>query len=381
VNDSPLRSVNMTVITKPLSQQEKEKKNDASGKKLGREDSKEEVLLKCKTNTDVESATVITPSKRHTNSSHMCFVVTIMLATCLGLTILGYYQLNRRHHQSLLRRGTCRLPCHLRRQQEEQQICRRRARFNQGHPPPKDILIGQPPQNGAALVFGDLGYWPGDGEEMPLLRTDIDLKVESEFETDTIEDGKFEMSFEMDMEEETFELIQMPEVSDGVYVHDFTVNKTAIIEGSRCFAMEMDRQEIAPPRSLFELLTKTTNDGYEMDLEEIQHDMMIVLPTLSKDDVFKKYGWFIGRACRGKVVYKLEPVPEEIAMIQDNLEEKLDDPIENEIEETIEDVEVLIEEDENLRPKRSSEMQEKTFQEVSKVLVTYNIVNYDATKQ
>ena len=173
----------------------------------------------------------------------------------------------------------------------------------------------------------------------------------------------------------------MPEVSDGVYVHDFTVNKTAIIEGSRCFAMEMDRQEIAPPRSLFELLTKTTNDGYEMDLEEIQHDMMIVLPTLSKDDAFKKYGWFIGRACRGKVVYKLEPVPEEIAMIQDNLEEKLDDPIENEIEETIEDVEELIDEDENLRPKRSSAMQEKTFQEVSKALVTYKIVNYDATEQ
>ena len=57
----------MTVITKPLSQQEKEKKNDASGKKLGREDSKEEVLLKCKPTTDVESATVITPSKRYTN--------------------------------------------------------------------------------------------------------------------------------------------------------------------------------------------------------------------------------------------------------------------------------------------------------------------------
>ena len=67
MNDSPLRSVNMTVITKPLSQQEKEKKNDAIGKKLGREDSKEEVLLKCKPNTDVESATVITPSKRYTN--------------------------------------------------------------------------------------------------------------------------------------------------------------------------------------------------------------------------------------------------------------------------------------------------------------------------
>merc|ERR1719242_1250175 len=81
------------------------------------------------------------------------------------------------------------------------------------------------------------------------------------------------------------------------------------------------------------------------------------------------------------VVYKLEPVPEEIAMIQDNLEEKLDDPIENEIEETIEDVEEVIDEDENLRPKRSSAMQEKTFQEVSKALITYKIVNYDATEQ
>ena len=57
----------MTVITKPLSQQEKEKKNDASGKKLGREDSKEEVLLKCTPNTDVESAAVITSSKRYAN--------------------------------------------------------------------------------------------------------------------------------------------------------------------------------------------------------------------------------------------------------------------------------------------------------------------------
>ena len=69
----------------------------------------------------------------------------------------------------------------------------------------------------------------------------------------------------------------MPDVSDGVYVHDFTVNRTAIIENSRCFVMVMDRNDIAPPRSLLELLMKTSKDGYEMNLDEIQHDMMISL--------------------------------------------------------------------------------------------------------
>ena len=65
----------------------------------------------------------------------------------------------------------------------------------------------------------------------------------------------------------------MPDISSGQYVHDFTVNRTAIVEENRCFVMVMDRSEIAPPRNLFDLLSKTTNDGYEMDLDEIQHEM------------------------------------------------------------------------------------------------------------
>merc|ERR1712126_389860 len=107
-------------------------------------------------------------------------------------------------------------------------------------------------------------------------------------------DGKFEFKYEMDLEQETFELIQMPDISSGQYVHDFTVNRTAIVEENRCFVMVMDRSEIAPPRNLFDLLSKTTNDGYEMK---------ITLPTLTSEDVFKKYGWFIGRASQGRIVY------------------------------------------------------------------------------
>ena len=89
----------------------------------------------------------------------MCFVVTVMLATCLGLTILGYYQLHRRNHSSLYKKGTCRLPCHMRRQQQQLQLCSRRARFRSEQP--KEVLVGQPPNDGAALVFGDLGHWEG----------------------------------------------------------------------------------------------------------------------------------------------------------------------------------------------------------------------------
>ena len=51
----------MTIITKPLSQQEKEKKDDFTEKSM------EEVSLKGdgKTSSDVEAATVISPNKRY----------------------------------------------------------------------------------------------------------------------------------------------------------------------------------------------------------------------------------------------------------------------------------------------------------------------------
>jgi len=349
----------MTIITKPLTQQEKEKKNELSEKSM------EEVFLKGdgKTSSDVEAATVISPNKRKDNSSNMCFVVTVMLATCLGLTILGYYQLHRNNRSSLYKKGTCRLPCHMRRQQQQLQLCSRRASLRSGQP--KEVLLGQPPNDGAALVFGDLGHWQGDNVEKDLVKTEIQLDDVRE----TVEyDETFEFKYEMDLEEEKFEMIQMPDISSGLYVHDFTVNRTGIIENTRCFVMVMDRNEIAPPRSLYDLLTKTTDDGYEMDLDEIQHDMMIVLPKLTNDEVFKQYGWFIGKACRGKTAFKLEPVPEEIAAIQD-LEEAVEDEIDHEMEGSG-----------IMRSKRSTK-QAKVFQEVSKALISYNIVNYDAADQ
>merc|ERR1712136_127143 len=132
-------------------------------------------------------------------------------------------------------------------------------------------------------------------------------------------------------------------------------NRTAIIEQSRCFVMMMDRNEIAPPRTLLDLLKNMGQDGYELNLNEIQHDMRIILPELSSDEVFKNYGRSVGSYCNGKTVYKLEQVPEEIALAQ-NIEKEMENYA-------------------FARRKRSTNGQ-KMFKEISKFSINYNIVNY-----
>ena len=164
----------------------------------------------------------------------------------------------------------------------------------------------------------------------------------------------------------------MPEVSSGVYIHDFTVNRTAIIEDSRCFVMLMDRNEIAPPRSFHELIKNIKEDGYELNLDEVQHEMMIDLPGLTKEDVFKEYGLLIGRLCDGKMTYKLNPVPDEF-----NIGREIENPIENIIPEILGEFGAqLLDID---RQKRSTK-EEKTFKEISKFSINYKILNYDQAK-
>merc|ERR1719412_1137689 len=186
--------------------------------------------------------------------------------------------------------------------------------------PPKEVLDGQAPKDAASLVLGGIGDWSNKKTEKPLVSNEVDIVKSSETETDKFnDDGTFELSYTMDLQQETFELIQMPEISSGIYIHDFTVNRTAIIEENRCFVMVMDRNEIAPPRTFYDVIRNIKEDGYELNLDEVQHDMMIVLPELNEDQVFKEYGLFVGRLCKGKTVLKLAPVPEEIASVDDVL--------------------------------------------------------------
>merc|ERR1712150_308371 len=221
-------------------------------------------------------------------------------------------------------RGSCRLPCRIR-----QKLCPRRSSFENL---PTNILSAKEPREGASLVLGHFGDLSGhQTQEQPLVHNDIQIEKMRKTERNEIhEDGTFELSWTMDLKEETFEMIKMPEVSSGVYIHDFTVNRTAIIEDSRCFVMLMDRNEIAPPRSFHELIKNIKEDGYELDLDE---------------------------------------VPDEF-----NIGREIENPIENIIPEILGEFGAqLLDID---RQKRSTK-EEKTFKEISKFSINYKILNYD----
>ena len=63
-------------------------------------------------------------------------------------------------------------------------------------------------------------------------------------------------------------------------------------EDGRCFIMDLDRSEVSPPRTWLELIEKMNNGAYYLDLEEIRHDMVVVLPALSNvKGNTDEYGW------------------------------------------------------------------------------------------
>lgn len=411
----------MTIITKPLSQQEKlEKQRNV-------EKSMEDVSLSDSVDVEAKRTVYCYTRGKKSSSTNTCIVITVMIVTCVALALLGYYQfacfrkdvrenLRKTHMQHLrtkpqnshqkhqpsetvrnikpradkshhefqnsdsaltssstsvdkYHRGSCRLPCNI--QETLQKLCPRRS--GSRNVPPNDVLPGQLPKEGASLVLGGIGDWRDSKEENPLVSSQVEIERSSQTETDTYGDnGTFEVTYTMDLEQETFELIQMPEISSGVYIHDFTVNRTAIIEENRCFVMVMDRNEIAPPRSFYDMIQNIKQDGYELNLDEVQHDMMIVLPELNEDQVFKEYGLFVGRLCKGKTVLKLAPVPEEIASVDDVLKNTLG----NEMDLLQNFGNALIDEWDSKREKRYAKG-EKMFKEISKFSINYKIVNYD----
>jgi len=122
-------------------------------------------------------------------------------------------------------------------------------------------------------------------------------------------DGQIGLEYEIDIETETFEMFQMPQLSRGKYLHDFKMNKTLIIDTDNnvCFIMPLDRKEIEPPRDFMEFINRLNNGIYQLDLDEVRHDTRVVLPPLEKVDMME-YGFHIANQCRRKSSYLLEDV-------------------------------------------------------------------------
>ena len=89
------------------------------------------------------------------------------------------------------------------------------------------------------------------------------------------------------------------------FIHDFNTNITGIIDitGNRCFVMPLNRGNVLPPRSLFDLIHKMWDGYYKVDTQVVRETMRVVTPPLKN---LKGIGSYIAKECENRPVYKLE---------------------------------------------------------------------------
>ncbi|XP_018576588.1 integral membrane protein 2C [Anoplophora glabripennis] len=119
--------------------------------------------------------------------------------------------------------------------------------------------------------------------------------------------ASFQENFEID-DNQKYEKIDVPDFRDGRsgrFIHDFNTNITGIIDitGHRCFVMPLNRQNVLPPKSLFDLIQKMWEGYYKVDTAVIRKTMKVVLPPITDS---KSIGGYITSECEGLPIYKLE---------------------------------------------------------------------------
>nr|XP_012226511.1 PREDICTED: integral membrane protein 2C isoform X2 [Linepithema humile] len=120
----------------------------------------------------------------------------------------------------------------------------------------------------------------------------------------------FKERFEIDLENEHYEKIDVPDFRggrQGRFIHDFNINKTGIIDidGQCCFVMPLNRQRVLPPRNMYDLLRKMYNGYYEVDTAIVRETMKVVTPPITDMSVV---GTYIARECQDLPTYMLQKV-------------------------------------------------------------------------
>uniref|UniRef100_A0A2R5LDM6 Integral membrane protein 2 n=1 Tax=Ornithodoros turicata TaxID=34597 RepID=A0A2R5LDM6_9ACAR len=125
---------------------------------------------------------------------------------------------------------------------------------------------------------------------------------------DSVRDNFFQERFDLDLEFEQYEQIEVPDFTHGRrgrFIHDFAVNKTGIVDmdGQRCFVMPLNRSLVLPPHSLFDLIVKMRAGYYDVDTEIVRERMRVVTPPILD---FRGVGYYIARECASLPTYRLE---------------------------------------------------------------------------
>ncbi|CAG9862711.1 unnamed protein product [Phyllotreta striolata] len=117
----------------------------------------------------------------------------------------------------------------------------------------------------------------------------------------------FQENFQID-DDKKYEKIDVPDFRDGRsgrFIHDFNTNTTGIIDitGHRCFVMPLNRDDVLPPKSLFDLIHKMWEGYYKVNTALVRRDMRVVLPPITDT---KSIGGYIANECDGLPIYRLE---------------------------------------------------------------------------
>jgi len=134
----------------------------------------------------------------------------------------------------------------------------------------------------------------------------LDEMIENQHEKETVE-----FDFDIDVEEENYEVLELPEIFLGRYMHDFSQNITVIIDSLRdnCYIMPLDRQLVPPPKSMFDMIEKMKQGYYNLDFQEIRKNYRVMSDEIEH---IEDYGMLATRACSNKDTYKLEELVGEI---------------------------------------------------------------------
>jgi len=329
----------MTIVTRPITQDRKDEKDKEALVKS------EVAIAVTESESEIEIQSRPPGSRLLSCVSHSCLLVTAIIALTVG--VIGAFHVYRTLSSHHYLRGFCRLPYP--RSQEETLITgdfgRHRMREMDSDEMNRmmesigsDEMMADSSEtmqhngrrhHGRMMAPQGMGSHEGmmgrmmnnndnqrdgkvladDGDTVEPLQTVVEpeLVERLSMQTKVNKNGGLELDYELDLDLEEFESLQLPEISHGRYLHDFKVNQTAIVDpdGKRCFVMPLNRNEISPPRSLMEIISKLKNGAFELDLDEIRHDTRVVLPPL---ETLEGYGFFIERACFRYKTYRLEEV-------------------------------------------------------------------------
>lgn len=270
-----MKVVKMTVITKPISGKKPDKLDVPLVENEQVEHLSPKVDLEASAQAEPQYLILKARARRVSTATTVCLFLTALLVMSIG--IIGGVYLYHQFARSQMPRfhGWCNIPYE---------------------------------ETKTTMYIDDQNH-PSQHHASPFADHDL-FKSLTKSSQDDKTGGYFQEEFEIDLENENYEKINVPDFRDGRrgrFIHDFYSNKTGIIDldGHRCFVMPLNRQRVLPPRSLFDLIRKMWDGYYEVDTNVVRETMRVVTPPITD---YKNVGYYISRECTGVPTYMLEKV-------------------------------------------------------------------------